>query len=94
MPRMGEGESFAGRGQGGTQAAARSAGSVVMCAETSLMAPHDRWAAWPAARSRRHPESIIEDAKKCVFVRKSEISEDNLDVNEKNRGLMWFSIVA
>ena len=61
MPRMGEGESFAGRGQGG---------------------------------SRRHPESIIEDAKKCVFVRKSEISEDNLDVNEKNRGLMWFSIVA
>ena len=53
MPRMGEGESFAGRGQG-----------------------------------------IIEDAKKCVCVRKSEISEDNLDVNEKNRGLMWFSIVA
>ena len=71
MPRMGEGESFAGRGQGGPQAAARS-----------------------AARSRRHPESIIEDAKKCVCVRKSEISEDNMDVNEKNRGLMWFSIVA
>lgn len=27
MPRMGEGESFAGRGQGGPQAAARSAAS-------------------------------------------------------------------
>ena len=77
MPRMGEGESFAGRGQGGPQAAEAA-----------------RRAAWPAARSRRHPESIIEDAKKCVCVRKSEISEDNLDVNEKNRGLMWFSIVA
>ena len=38
--------------------------------------------------------TVIEDAKKCVCVRKSEISEDNLDVNEKNRGLMWFSIVA
>lgn len=70
MPRMGEGESFAGRGQGGPQAAARS------------------------AASGRHPESIIEDAKKCVCVRKSEISEDNMDVNEKNRGLMRFSIVA
>ena len=69
MPGMGEGESFAGRGQGGPQAK-------------------------PSPRSRRHPESIIEDAKKCVCVRKSEISEDNLDVNEKNRGLMWFSIVA
>lgn len=73
MPRMGEGESFAGRGQGGPQAAARSAAS---------------------GRSPLHPESIIEDAKKCVCVRKSEISEDNLDVNEKNRGLMRFSIVA
>ena len=78
MPRMGEGESFAGRGQGGPQAAARSAARGLP----------------PAARSRRHPESIIEDSKKCVCVRKSEISEDNLDVNEKNRGLMWFSIVA
>ena len=74
MPRMGEGESFAGRGQGG--------------------APAPGWGVGLGARSRRHPESIIEDAKKCVFVRKSEISEDNLDVNEKNRGLMWFSIVA
>lgn len=81
MPRMGEGESFAGRGQGGPQAAARSAASGLRPLK-------------PAARSRRHPESIIEDAKKCVCVRKSEISEDNLDVNEKNRGLMWFSIVA
>ena len=28
MPRMGEGEPFAGRGQGGPQAAARSAAAV------------------------------------------------------------------
>ena len=82
MPRMGEGESFAGRGQGAQRR------QRALPAEAALRA------AWPAARSRRHPESIIEDAKKCVCVRKSEISEDNLDVNEKNRGLMWFSVVA
>ena len=87
MPRMGEGESFAGRGQGGPQAAAQRR-------QRAPPAEVAQRAAWPAARSRRHPESIIEDAKKCVCVRKSEISEDNLDVNEKNRGLMWFSIVA
>ena len=74
--------------------AGRAAGRDAQRRQRALPAEAARRAAWPAARSRRHPKNIIEDAKKYVCVRKSEISEDNLDVNEKNRGLTRFSIVA
>lgn len=45
MPRMGEGESFAGRGQGGPQAATRSAAS----GRSPLKSPRGRLGLRPEA---------------------------------------------
>ena len=57
MPRMGEGESFAGRGQGGPQAATRSAASGLRPLATRSAASGLRPLKPPGGRLGLRPEA-------------------------------------